>query len=107
MLYPERLDLSKYNWEITKDNDEDMYTCQTCGSRMIKKFYDLAVGTEGLNFCPYCGKRQKDMTERELIAVLEVAPKKRRTELLQAYIQRYGSLSYACGEAVRRLLKGE
>lgn len=107
MLYPERLDLSQYNWIITKDNDEDMYTCQTCGSRMTKKYYDLAVGTEGLNFCPYCGKRQKDMTERELIAVLEVAPKERRTELLQAYIQRFGSLSYAGGDAVRRLLKGE
>lgn len=107
MLYPERLDLSKYNWKITKDNDEDMYTCRTCGCRMTKKFYDLAVGTEGLNFCPYCGQRQKDMTERELIALLKVAPKERRTELLQTYIQRYGPLSYAGEDIVRRLLKGE
>ncbi len=47
------------------------------------------------------------MKEHELIALLKVAPKERRIELLQAYIQRYGPLSYASGEAVRRLLKGE
>ena len=47
------------------------------------------------------------MTEQELFALLEIAPKERRIELLQAYIQRFGSLSYACGKAVRRLLKGE
>lgn len=49
----------------------------------------------------------EDMTERELIALLEVAPKEHRAELLQTYIQRYGPLSYASGEAIRRLLKGE
>lgn len=52
-------------------------------------------------------QKENDMGEHELIALLEVAPKERRTELLQMYIQRYGPLSYAGGEAVRRLLKGE
>ena len=47
------------------------------------------------------------MTEQELITLLKIAPKERRIELLQAYIQRYGPLSYASGEAIRRLLKGE
>ena len=47
------------------------------------------------------------MTEQELIALLEIAPKERRIELLQAYIQRFGPLSYAGGEAIRRLLKGK
>ena len=52
-------------------------------------------------------RKENDMGEHELIALLEIAPKERRIELLQAYIQRFGSLSYASGEAVRRLLKGE
>ncbi len=47
------------------------------------------------------------MEEHELIALLEVVPKERRIELLQTYIQRYGPLSYASGEVIRRLLKGE
>lgn len=47
------------------------------------------------------------MEEHELIALLEVVPKERRIELLQAYIQRYGPLSYTSGEAVKRLLKEE
>ena len=47
------------------------------------------------------------MTEQELIALLEIAPKERRIELLQAYIQRFGPLSYVGGKAIRRLLKGE
>lgn len=59
MLYPERLDLSRFKWRITIDNDEQMYTCPKCECRMTKHFYDLAVGTEGLNFCPYCGEDMK------------------------------------------------
>lgn len=47
------------------------------------------------------------MTEQELIALLEIIPKERRIELLQAYIQRFGPLSNAGGEVIRRLLKGE
>ena len=47
------------------------------------------------------------MAEHDLIALLKIAPKERRIELLQAYIQQFGPLSYAGGEAVRRLLKGE
>lgn len=49
----------------------------------------------------------EDMTERELLALIEVAPKEQRAELLQTYIQRYGPLSYAVGKAIRQLLKGE
>lgn len=43
-------------WEITIDTGEPMLTCPKCGCRMIKKWYDLAVGSRGYNYCPYCGK---------------------------------------------------
>lgn len=63
MTYPERLDLSKYKWIITIDNDELMYTCPKCECRMTKRFYDIAIGMRGLNFCPYCGE---DMREDQI-----------------------------------------
>lgn len=47
--------LARTNWEITIDNEQDMYTCPKCECRMIADWYDLAVGTRGYNYCPYCG----------------------------------------------------
>lgn len=46
----------KTRWDIEMDNGEPYYSCPKCGSRMVKKEYDRAVGTEGYNFCPYCGE---------------------------------------------------
>lgn len=43
-------------WKITIDNDEPMLTCPDCECRMIKRWYDLAVGSRGYTYCPYCGK---------------------------------------------------
>ncbi len=48
-------DFGRYGWKITVDTDELMYTCPVCECRMQKRYYDLEVGTRGLNFCPYCG----------------------------------------------------
>lgn len=45
----------KGHWINTEDNDHPMYECSECGCRMFKKEYDIAVGTRGYNFCPYCG----------------------------------------------------
>lgn len=46
----------KQFWKITTDNDIEMYTCRSCGGRMTKQYYDRSVGSEGYNFCPYCGE---------------------------------------------------
>lgn len=47
--------VKKTRWQITIDNGFKMYTCPECECRMIKNHYDYAVGTNGFNFCPYCG----------------------------------------------------
>lgn len=44
-------------WELGLDNDEEMLVCPDCKCRMIWRWYELAVGQKGLNFCPYCGAR--------------------------------------------------
>lgn len=54
-LYQIIKDFDKYKWKFTIENCEQMYTCPICECRMTKRFFDRAVGTRGLNFCPYCG----------------------------------------------------
>ena len=46
-------------WNMTIDTDEQLYECSVCGGRMFAKSYDHAVGTEGFNFCPYCGAEMR------------------------------------------------
>ena len=46
----------RYRWEIEMDTDQPMYKCPFCECRIIKLHYDVAVGTNGLNYCPYCGE---------------------------------------------------
>lgn len=53
--YKKVKNFDKYQWEITVDNGMKMYTCRFCGCRMTKLHYDLAVGINAFNFCPYCG----------------------------------------------------
>ena len=61
-------------WQITKDNDIAMYTCIGCGGRMTKQYYDRAVGTEGYNFCPYCGESVRGLHRTaELMAAAKMA----------------------------------
>ena len=53
-------------WAIDIDNDRQMLRCESCGGRVIRKWYDLAVGDKGFKFCPYCGKQ---MTNAESMVV--------------------------------------
>lgn len=55
--------IDRTRWKITIDNDEDMYTCPKCESRMVAESYDRAVGLEGYNFCPYCGTDMRKPTQ--------------------------------------------
>ena len=43
-------------WIIDIDNEMQMLRCSSCGCRVIRKWYDLAVGDHGFRHCPYCGK---------------------------------------------------
>lgn len=54
------------HWEIDIDNGHQMLRCSECGCRVIREWYDLAVGDYGFRHCPYCGKR---MTNAEDMAV--------------------------------------
>ena len=42
-------------WKLVKDNDDDMLQCPDCGCGIIWHWYEFAVGTKGVSFCPYCG----------------------------------------------------
>ena len=48
------------HWEIDIDNDIQMLRCESCGGRVIRKWYDLAVGNKGYKHCPYCGKEMSN-----------------------------------------------
>lgn len=43
-------------WIIDIDNGMQLLRCEKCGGRVIRRWYDLAVGDQGFQFCPYCGK---------------------------------------------------
>lgn len=43
-------------WHIDIDNDMQMLRCESCGCRVTRLWYDLAVGDHGFRHCPYCGK---------------------------------------------------
>ena len=47
-------------WAIDIDNDMQMLRCESCGGRVIRKWYDRAVGNKGFQYCPYCGKRMEN-----------------------------------------------
>lgn len=55
----------KAKWIIGTDTGFDMYECSSCECRMIKKWYDLAVGRKGYQYCPYCGSRMEKDKEDE------------------------------------------
>ena len=44
-------------WVIETDNDCQMLKCEVCGCRIIRRWYDRAVGDRGYEYCPYCGKK--------------------------------------------------
>ena len=53
-MYPgTKIDFGR--WIKEKDNGELMLRCPKCGSRVIWESYQLAIGTHGIRFCPYCG----------------------------------------------------
>lgn len=52
-------------WKTDIDNDMQMLRCESCGSRVIRLWYDLAVGDHGFRYCPYCGKEMSNW--RDLI----------------------------------------
>ena len=47
-------------WAVDIDNDMQMLRCESCGGRVIRKWYDRAVGNKGFQYCPYCGKRMEN-----------------------------------------------
>lgn len=57
MLYPERLDLSKYYWKITKDNGEER-------NNGIHRKHDESGVLEVLNFGKYGYMKRIFTTER-------------------------------------------
>lgn len=44
-------------WEVDIDNGSQMLRCESCDCRVTRKWYDLAVGDRGFQYCPYCGKK--------------------------------------------------
>lgn len=42
-------------WTITIDEGAKMLECPKCHCRAIMEEYMIALGTEGMRFCPYCG----------------------------------------------------
>lgn len=51
------------DWRTVMDNATQMYECPHCLGRMFTKEYDIAVGTWGYRYCPYCGKKNKGDVE--------------------------------------------
>ena len=47
-------------WNIAVDNDEKMLECPECHCRAILRDYLRAIGTRGLNYCPYCGEPMQE-----------------------------------------------
>lgn len=43
-------------WVIDIDTECQMLRCELCGNRVIRQWYDRAVGNQGFRHCPYCGK---------------------------------------------------
>ena len=52
------------DWVITKDLGSRFLFCPDCGCGILLDPYNMACGTEALNFCPYCG--QKRSVKRKL-----------------------------------------
>lgn len=85
----------------------DLYGIGKISIDAMDSLMELAGAVKISNESVSLNTEGEDMTERELLALIEVAPKEHRAELLQTYIQRYGPLSYAVGKTIRQLLKGE
>lgn len=47
-------------WIIDIDNDMQMLRCEACDCRVIRKWYDRALGGRGYTHCPYCGKEMSN-----------------------------------------------
>ena len=50
------------DWILTKDCDAPFLKCPDCHSGIIVQWYTRAVGTNGLNYCPYCGMKRRNNT---------------------------------------------
>lgn len=50
-------------WIFTEDTGAEMLKCPECGCGILLAYYEVAVGTSGYNFCPYCGH---DMREAQM-----------------------------------------
>lgn len=44
------------SWRKEIDNGHQMLACSSCGGRVIRLWYDRAVGDNGFRYCPYCGE---------------------------------------------------
>ena len=53
-------------WAVDIDNETQMLRCDACGGRVIRQWYDRAVGDKGFRHCPYCGR---SMANAEQMAV--------------------------------------
>lgn len=72
-----RIKYRNYNfgqWKHVIDNDSDMLECPSCGCRIRWEPYELAIGTKGLRFCPYCGKDQWANDASRMIAWVPNVP---------------------------------
>lgn len=47
-------------WIKTQDNDEPFLKCPECGCGIVWEPYQMAIGTNGMHYCPYCGSDMWD-----------------------------------------------
>ena len=53
-------------WIKTEDNGSVMLRCPECGSGIIWDSYNMAIGTNGMHYCPYCSADMWEDTQLEL-----------------------------------------
>lgn len=54
MSWPDK-DFRYGRWIKIKENVE-MLRCPYCECQVIREYYESAIGTNGIRFCPYCGE---------------------------------------------------
>ena len=56
-ITPER---KKGKWKRIYDTGIPMLECSVCGRGAFEKEYRFSLGTDGLQFCPYCGADMRE-----------------------------------------------
>ncbi len=54
----------KGKWIEAIDTGTEMLECSVCECRVKKKSYAESVGTDGYNYCPYCGADMRKETKK-------------------------------------------